>query len=181
MNAKTITSEESFLIQSHALIECLIRLGEIEQDHEKSKWLEKNVFGETARVIKISEPNLSIFQGQGVLLTCLFLFLVIPYEWRNRKVKIELSGAERVALSQIELIEDNYTKKPASPLYHLRNALAHGRISWDNDRNKFVFLDENPKNSEERFSGRISNKGLGLLAQELNISIVDYIKRIGDR
>ncbi len=183
MTAEPITPEESFLFQSHALIECVKYLGERECEPACREWLETHVFlGRTTNIIKFNSPRASIFQGQGVLLACLYLFLVIPHEWRRRNtLHIDLSNAEQVAAKQIEVVNDTYPSGHTSPLSHLRNALAHGRINWENGTNKFLFNDENPRNSAQKFVGPLSMEGLGQLAEALNASIRNYIEQIANR
>lgn len=183
MTAKPITPEESFLIQSHALIECIKYLGDCEHDPACRKWLETHVFlGGTYKLYNFNCPDGKIFGGQGVLLASLYLFLVIPHEWQIRNtLHIDLSEAEKIAAKQIKVIDDTYKPGTTSHLSHLRNALAHGRVSWDDTTNEFSFNDKDPHNSAKKFVGHLSMKGLGELAQALNRSIHNYIAQIAHR
>jgi len=59
-------AEESYLWQSYALVECLVKLGELEHDETNHEWMKETIFvkGGLARCLKDPPNNVgSIFQG----------------------------------------------------------------------------------------------------------------------
>lgn len=173
-----ITAEESFLIQSHAFAKCCVKLGELEA--RKDPMIIKNedqIFGQTARMA--SEAGISVFQGQGVLISVPYIFLVLPLEWSRKNIgefrKLDLTDPENVARAVVEVKIDTYgggdKEQALKHLKHFRNALAHGRIGW-NDGN-LVVKDE--KGESCKYEAEYSTENLGNLAQSLNLSITNYI------
>ena len=176
MAQKKPTAEQSFLIQSHALMESIVKLSELESKKGRQFFVDQEIYGETALAINndASKANVKhpIFGGQESLLSCLYLFLVLPQEWNansSNPINIDLTQAEAAAKKYVQSEDESY-RKDKSVLKHLRNALAHGRISWQDG--KFSFTDEYKAN---RYSGRISMECLGKIAEELNCAIRNYI------
>jgi len=80
-----INDEESFLIQAHALVECLVKLGKLEANKE-SFCIDNidKIYGQAAKLM--AEKGRSVFQGQGVLMGVFYMFLVLPLEWKKKNV-----------------------------------------------------------------------------------------------
>jgi hypothetical protein len=182
--------KQSILYQAHAFMECIVQLGEMERGQEESRnFLDKNVFSksQTARALKaMPGSDISIFGGQGALLSFLYLFLVLPREWEKSeplfKGQIDLSIAESTANRTTDVTKDTYKvkdgKSPVTKLNHLRNALAHGRITQEGS--KIIFYDQRGNEScpEEEFQGSISLADLGIISQNLNVAIMEYFKKV---
>ena len=178
MSVVPITPQESFLIQSHALVECLVRLGQLEMAGDpRFLDLSSHIYGRTARMILNDDPKRSIFQGQGVLLTVLYLLLVMPKELLgNKEGGIEgydLSNAEKAARDNARNPQTSYPKGKKT-LSHFRNALAHARFCWTDD-NYLQIRDFDPK-TENTYSAEFSMESLGLIAQELNTAFTSYVE-----
>ena len=161
MKATQITFEKSFLIQSHALVECLVRLGEMEvSQNVEFENLKDKIYGQTAKIIKKSHPEVPIFKGQGSLLTVFYLLLVLPHE---------LIGQEK-------LVNVANSYKPTKPiLTHFRNALSHGRIGWNNNRLTISDVMQRAKVTS-KFYAEFTMEGLGEIAQELNMAFAMYVE-----
>ena len=181
MVQKPISEQESLLIQSHALMECIVKLGRLEEERgEDFDFIRNTVYGQTARIIHDYNGR-SVFQGQGSLLAALYLFLIIPIEWRKNKIgdfeKLDFTRAEKIA-DQVACSIDN--KYADSVLVHLRNALSHGRISWDN--NCLVFEDREPwarkGETKRHYRGQLSMADVGQIVQALNEAIIHYINSV---
>lgn len=182
MIGQLISAEESFLFQSQALLECITNIGALERSNpEEFKRVESLAYGQTSKLLKTQRPDISIFQGQGVLLACFYLFLVFPRELQKRGdgdlSKIDMSAAEEIARERITKVKTDYKKKPVDALWHFRNALSHGRINWNNSSGNLVISDRDPKTGEE-FCGEFSMEDLGAIAQELNVCITNYMKDV---
>lgn len=172
-----ITPEESFLIQSLALFECFIKIGELEirEDPLIINNIDR-IFHNAGKMMK--EKGLHVFKGQGVLVSVFYMFLVLPHEWRNKKIgdfeRLDLSGPEHVAEANAEVTID-YENKEYGALRHFRNALAHGRINWSAD-GKLIIEDQN--RAGEIYRAEYSIDSLGELAESLNSAIFQYIQSV---
>jgi len=181
MTGQSISEEESFLIQSHALLECIARIGALQMSNpEEFERVESLAYGKTSKLIKSQDPDISIFGGQGALLACFYLFLVFPRELQNRGdgelSKIDMRAAEKIASDTITGVSTTY-KRPLDTLVHFRNALSHGRINWEKCSGNLVISDRIP-NTSEKFRGEFSMENLGAIAQELNLCIANYIGNV---
>ena len=170
-----ITPEESFLIQAHALAECLVKLGELEES--KNPIISNNIdqfFGQTGKMV--AARGHSVFQGQGTLISVFYMLLVLPFEWEKNGIgdfkKFDLSGPDTVANNKAVVTRDTYKKKNQA-LKHFRNALSHGRISWTAN-NELVIKDRDDRNGYE-YIATYSMGSLGELAQSLNMAVANYI------
>lgn len=178
-----VTEEESFIIQAHALLECLVKLGDLEI--AKSPILYNNyesIFGQTAKLLH--NHGIVVFKGQGVLLYTFFVMLVLPLEWGRRDSgdlgKLDLSDAVRVATETRALIRDTYhsigTEAPTpTALDHFRNALAHGRLGWSNG--SLVITDVDRRNGFQ-YEAQYSMDDLGRIAQSLNLAFANYVEGV---
>tara|TARA_R110000744_G_scaffold216043_1_gene334829 strand:- start:169 stop:723 length:555 start_codon:yes stop_codon:yes gene_type:complete len=178
MKATQITFEKSFLIQSHALVECLVRLGEMEvSQNVEFENLKDKIYGQTAKIIKKSHPEVPIFKGQGSLLTVFYLLLVLPHELigQEKLVKAyDMTKAEEIAAAASLNVANSY--KPTKPiLTHFRNALSHGRIGWNNNRLTISDVMQRAKVTS-KFYAEFTMEGLGEIAQELNMAFAMYVE-----
>lgn len=185
MSASPINEKESFLIQAHALLECIANLGNLEASGDEAfRSLSPKIYGQTANSIRNGNENYSVFQSQGTFLTVFYMLLVLPREWMNRGTNefasLDFTAAEGIANVNIRVITNTY-KESRSPLKHFRDALAHGRIGWQNDC--FVFENEIPndkgqKDKGQKFRATLSMDGAGKLAQSLSKMVAEYIKNV---
>ena len=165
-----ITPEESFLIQSYALVESLGNLQKLEQSN--APWLTdapNKVFGQVAETVS---KQASVFGGQGFLVSTFYMLLVLPFEWKKNGIgefdELDHSKAERVANDLAQVVKDTYTGN-VNALRHFRNALAHGRVRW-NDGN-LVIEDEW---KEQTYCAEFSMEALGEIAHELNVATLQF-------
>ena len=172
-----ITVEESFLVQAHALAECYVKLGELETQKDPIFTENANrIYGESGKIMAYCGH--SVFQGQGTLISVFYMLLVLPLEWQNKSVgdfkNLDLSGAERVANQQANVKTDNYPEKDIA-LRHFRNALAHGRVRWDNGN---LVVEDVNKRCNHQYIAAYSMDGLGMLAQSLSEAVANYIRDV---
>lgn len=174
-----VTDEESFLFQSYALAETLFNLSEMQrnQDNQIVNNTDK-IFGFAGKDMR--KRGLSVFGGQGALLSILYMLLVIPREWNRNDVgdfdKLDLSEAERAANTQANVIKDTYPDGNQA-LKHLRNALAHGRIGWECDQLVVKDKWENKsKNKKYEYKAKYSRESVGIIAQQLCNAIFKYFQ-----
>ena len=190
MPDSSLTPEESFLIQGHALAECLIHLGDLE--NKKDPLIVDNVdrvFGQTAKML--FGQGHPVFRNQGTLITVLYMFLVLPYEWNkaantdkaaNEKGfrdfdKIDLSEAEKVAndRAKVSVEGDTYPRKDQA-LRHFRNALSHGRIGLS--ANGDLVVEDRDDRNGHKYVAEYSMEDVSEFAQSLNMAIAKYIETV---
>lgn len=171
-----ITPEESILIQSLALAECYVNLGQLEV--ERNPLISENVdsiFGSTGKTM--TKLGHSVFQGQGTLISVFYMFLVLPHEWEKKGKdafkNLDLAKPKAVAQAKAE-VELDYADENYGALRHFRNALAHGRIYGRNDR-KLVIED---KRGNERYRAVYSMESLGELADCLYNTIKSHLDSV---
>lgn len=168
-----ITAEESFLLQAHAFAECCVKLGELEKDADP---VFDKIYGQTAKIM--ANKKLSVFQGQGMLISVFYMFLVLPFEWKKKNIgnfgDLDLSEAEKIANDQVIVMTDTYPKNDDA-LRHFRNALAHGRLGWENGN---LVVEDCDESRVYRYVAQYSMQGLGLLAQGLNMAIAYYVENV---
>jgi hypothetical protein len=183
LKGSVMPPEKSFLIQSHALAECLIKIGRLE--NTKNPLITENLdqtYGQTGKILR--ELTLPVFEGYGSLLSVFYTFLLLPLEWKEKKVRdfvhLDYSEPEKVArkFSNIIMYNQDYERshniKYEYPmLQHFRNSLAHGRMGLD--YGKFIVRDLNPSQKGWVYKADYSFEGIGEVAQSLNIAIMNFI------
>mgnify|MGYP003663152288 CR=1 FL=1 len=177
MKTTQVTPEESFLLQSHALVECVANLQKMEVTNDPDfRDLKIKVYGQTATIM--TQGGGTVFGGQGALISAFYTFLVLPLEWKRRRVgsfeKLDLSEPEKIANSRAEVGPngDTYPRKNQA-LRHFRNALAHARIGWSSG-GKLIVEDSDPS-SNAKYIAEYSMESLGELLQSLNMAIAIYV------
>jgi hypothetical protein len=173
-----ITPEESFLLQAYALAEYHAKFSELEA--QKNPLLIENkdqILGTIGR--QIDTLGLPIFGGQGTLISVFYTLLVLPFEWKKNEVGdfagLDLSEAEKMANEQVILIkpeDDTYPEKCIA-LKHFRNALAHGRVGWENGN-----LVVNDTYNGKHYTAQYTTDSLGLLANSLRAAILHYFNTV---
>ena len=169
-----LTPKEYFLFQSHALVECLANLGSMEIKKDSDfETLKSKIYGQSAKIIKQSDSNTPIFQGQGVLLAVFYLLLVVPHEMTKKEElpKYDMKKAEEVAKATMKNVENTYLiEKPI--LAHIRNAMSHARLDWAEGRLSITDV----QGKKQKFYAEFTMEGLGAIAQELNIAFATYVE-----
>jgi len=172
------TPEESFLFQAHALVECYVKLGDLEANRDPL------IFHDTDRVLGqsgkfMASNGVPIFRGQGALISVFYMFLVLPFEWKKNCIgdfeKFDLSGSEIVANKNATVRTDTYPRKEQA-LRRFRNALSHGRIGWG--ANGELVVEDRDDRKGYKYIAEYSMVSLGELAQSLNMAIANYIETV---
>lgn len=167
-----LSVEESYLVQSLALVECLINLQRLEMaDDPDFERIKNKIFGQAASSIKSQNDAASIFGGQGGLLSVLYLLLVLPHEWgKKQQSGLENIDSESVKQAAYELaivkvntytLKNPYQEKEYA-LTHLRNALAHGRVGWSEGMLEITDIDH----AGHKYVAQYSKLKIGYLLQE---------------
>jgi len=169
-----VTPEESFLIQSYALAEALVRMRGLEENHDPLfAEIREKIFGQAAKTF--AAEGATIFGGQGSLVSIFYMLLVLPLEWKKNSVgefkELDFSKAEFAANARAVVTKDTYPKSGIA-LKHFRNALAHGRLGWNNG--SLVVKDEN---AGKEYEAEFSMEALGEIAQALNMATFHFIKK----
>ena len=173
-----VTPEESILIQSLALAECYIKLGEMEVQNDTLIAENLNrIFGPVGK--QMTEMRHSVFQGQGTLVSVFYMFLVLPHEWAKNGIgdfaslKSKFSKPEAVA-KKLAVVEEDYEDTDYGALRHFRNALAHGRI-YGHESGGLVVEDQR---NCQKYRAVYSMKSLGCIAQSLYETITEHLKSV---
>ncbi len=119
----------------------------------------------------------SVFQGQGVLVSVFYMFLVLPHEWATKGVgnfgNLDLANAEAFAKAKA-VVEKDYKDQNYGALRHFRNALSHGSI-YGREDGTLVIEDKNTKS--ECYRAVYSYEVLGELAQHLYEAITTHLNK----
>lgn len=175
-----VTPEKSILIQALALAECYVKLGELELS--KDPLISENIgkiFGPTGEFLNNME--LSVFKGQGALVSVFYMFLVLPHEWKINNVSdfgtLNLSQSKSEFFAKMNaIVENDYKDESYGALRHFRNALSHGRI-YGREDGKLVIEDRHP-NGKELYRAVYSYEVLGELAQHLSEAITTHLNTV---
>lgn len=171
-----VTPEESILIQSLALAECYMKLGEIEVQNDTliAENLDR-IFGPVGK--QMTAMRHSVFQGQGTLVSVFYMFLVLPHEWAWKKIgdfeSLDFSKPEAVAKRLAE-VEEDYEDTDYGALRHFRNALAHGRI-YGHESGGLVVEDQR---NGQKYRAVYSMENLGCVAQSLYETIREHLNSV---
>ncbi len=112
--------------------------------------------------------------NQGTLLIMLYTLLVLPRQLLEESFPQEfenLNGViEDIALKKTSNYKKDYPK--ADHVRHLRNAVAHARVEFDN--NVFIFRDENGYG--DIWEVAISREKIGTLLESLKSIFAKYVE-----
>ena len=167
------TAEESFYFQSAALAESIFGLSKAEQNGFAEipalpAFLNDNFSRE------MREKQIPVFGGQGSLLACIYLLAVLPLEWQDKDRQhlkdVDLSQARDTAGKVAQNVARSGYDEDSCVLKHLRNSIAHGRVSFGNG-NRFIFSDEY---NGKTFIAEMTMEGVGELVQALHDAATKY-------
>jgi len=169
-----LTTEDNLLFQSYFTFVLLVEL-------QNNKFLESQSFA----ALKFGSPwikeelqNIGV-GNQGCALIALYVMLVIPRELIAEKYPDEYEDIRAFLESHTQNTRSTYKsdKMQIDFLYHIRNAVAHARVSFR--RNEvIVFTDSNKKG--ETFESELSLQYLGELVQRLqgiHLKYVQYLQQ----
>jgi len=172
-----ISERQSLLVQSHAFLECCVRLGRLEE--EGNPIFADSIYGDTSKWM--SSRGHSTFKGPGFLISAFYALLVLPLEWKKQEVdsfeQLDLSKAEDMAnrMAILRSPEDDTYEFKKMALGHLRNALAHGRIGWSHGN---LVVEDCDKSRGYSYRAEYSMVDLGELAQCLSLAISEYVQYV---
>ena len=137
---KPISQETNLILQSYYAIALLNALS-------KDGRLTKSEFYGTldlAPPIRSGIDQVGV-DNQGCALMALYGMLVIPKELLKDKYKDEYDAINTWLASVLLDIQSTYTKSPKDYLRHIRNSVAHARVSFD-PNSTITFEDEDKRN-----------------------------------
>jgi len=169
-----ITQEENLILQSYITVSLLAELG-------NNKFFESDCF----REMNFGSPDCKSFlehngiDNQGSAIMSLYAMLVVPYELIRERFPNEFSSMNDFLKNKTTIINTTYHNNPSDSdlMYHLRNAVAHCRISFK-EGESINFTDSN-RNRTKEFSGKLPLSDLSMFIHKLQIVIqMKVIKEI---
>ena len=130
-----LSQDEQLIVQSY--LNCLLITSLQKNNFFQSDYFRKLDLGNS--VVKKNLYDIGI-DNQGMLLTFLYSMLVMPYErvFNNKKIRNLYKDEFKKLNEEIDKIayekESNYEedKSIINYLYHIRNAISHGRVNFEN-------------------------------------------------
>lgn len=171
-----LTQEDNLILQSYITI-CL--LAELKNNNLlSSAYFEEMMFG----VLWIKEQLRSIgVDNQGCAMIALYAMLVLPWEIVQNAHETEYNSINNFLHNHAQNTKTNYrTDNPTTNyLRHIRNAIAHARVSF-RPNEAVVFMDENNR-TNEFFSTELPLTHLGEFVHCLQTVHIAYIQEIQQR
>lgn len=176
-----ITQEDNLILQSYITVSLLAELG-------NNSFFRSNYF----REMHFGSPDIKMFlekngiDNQGSAIMCLYAMLVVPFELIRNNYPVEFSLMNAFLKTKTKNVKTNYQKKAIDSdyMYHLRNAVAHCRITFK-EGESIIFIDSNHAKKEDKrrmFYGELSLLDLNMFIQNLQIVIqMKVIKEIQSR
>ncbi len=166
-----MSPRDQLLIQSHfALVWWAETLG---ANYFQSAQFKDLKFSDPFVQNRLADPG-----GAAVSLIApsLYVALVLPRETIFELYKSEFSQLDALIGNAANVLENSYPYVPAIPFtLHLRNAIAHGRLAWNDSG--FEFSDSN-KVKGHRLRVKIDFPTLGKLVHELQILLRKHVKSL---
>ena len=172
-----LTQEQNIIFQSYFTIAFLTEL-------KNNKFLESDFFKNMkfgSPWIKESLKKISI-DNQGALLIALYAMLVIPRQLINEEFEKEYAAIDLFLQQNTVNTKTTYTndKNSIKFLRHIRNAVAHSRVSFQ--PNKFVSFSDKGWNKKtqkkESFTTDLPLDKMGSFMQKLQKVHLEYIQRL---
>ena len=171
-----ITPEENLILQSYITTSLLVELGN--NNFFASQYFESMNFGQPA--IKEILRNQGI-DNQGCAIMSLYAMLVVPYELIRTKHPSDFSSMNKMLLKNVRNVTTTYhdCASKSDFLYHLRNAVAHCRITFK-DGDCMLFSDSNPS-GKKQFQGELPLEQLSHFFHKLQGIQLKVIKDVQSR
>lgn len=172
-----ITQEENLILQSYMTVSLLAELG-------NNKFFESDYFFE----MNFGVPDIKKFlktngvDNQGNAIMSLYAMLVVPYELIKDRYPDEFASMNDFLKGVVNISHTSYQTDHADSdlMYHIRNAVAHCRVSF-NAGKSIIFTDSNKSKTKE-FEGELSLPDLGKFVHKLQLVVqVKVIKDIQSR
>lgn len=172
-----ITQEENLILQSYITTSLLAELGN--NQFFSSDYFKSMSFG-SPDIKKFLEKNGVDNQGSAIM--SLYAMLVVPYELIRNNYADEFSEMNAFLAQKTKNARTNYRDNVADSdfMYHLRNAVAHCRVSFK-EGDSIVFTDSNGVKKEEKkkdFYGELPLIDLSAFIHQLQLVV--QIKVIKD-
>jgi len=141
-----ITQQEDLILQSYFTVSLLAELGN--NQFFSSDYFRSMSFG-SPDIKKFLEKNGVDNQGSAIM--SLYAMLVVPYELIKDNYAVEFSEMNAFLAQKTKNACTTYKDKVADSnfMYHLRNAVAHCRVSFK-EGDSIVFTDSNRAKKEEK-------------------------------
>jgi hypothetical protein len=170
---KPISQETNLILQSYFVIALLNALSQ-------DKRLTNSEFYGT---LDLSPPIRSGIDqvgvdNQGCALIALYAMLVIPKHFLENKYKVEYEAMNTWLDSVLLDIQSTYTYKesPRDYLRHIRNSVAHARVSFE-PNSTITFEDQN-KSGSSSFRAKLPLVSLGSLLNNLQTIHIRYAQEM---
>jgi hypothetical protein len=169
------TPEEDLLIQSYFTIAFLSEL-------QNNNFLNSEAYKEMPfqdSFIKEHLPSIGI-GNRGALVQSLYSMLVLPKELISDKFPAEFSALNDILESLHSQITTTYTSDNPKVDFvrHIRNSVAHGKVSFENDL--VVFNDQN-KRTGETCEIKITLTNFGQFMSELQKIFFAFVESIKNK
>ena len=176
------TQEDNLILQSYIIISLLSELQS--NNLLSSEYFEGMTFG--MRWIKDELRSSGSIGNRGCALIALYAMLVIPRELVREQFSAEYAEIDDFLKNCAQDTKttykcDDYDPSTAQYLWHIRNAVAHARVSFQSN-GAVLFTDEKiSKNKIESFSTELSFQNLNELLNQLQKVHLKYIEKIQTR
>lgn len=166
------SNNDNLLIQSYFIVALLTELkniGFLDSNYYKNAQFED-------RFVQESLPRVGI-DNQGALLMMLYALLVVPRQLLEESFPAEFNSLNQIIVNLSTSATSNYKKdaQDIDHVRHLRNAVAHARVSFTSD-GTVIFRDEGSKCSAWEVTFPLSN--IGSLLSALQAIFMKYIERL---
>ena len=164
-----ISQEANLILQSYFTVALISALS-------KDKQLLKSEFYKTLNL----EPSIrdGIDQigvdNQGCALMALYAMLVIPKELLRDRYKTDYDTINTWLSTILIDVHTTYVKSPADYIRHIRNAIAHAKVTFE-PSSTIKFEDEDKRNNFT-FEAKLQLNSLGLLLEKLQAIHIRYVQ-----
>lgn len=169
------SNETNLIVQSACTAMLLMELSHNSKDFIKSDFF-KNMSPNFPGVKQFLQNGDICIGNQGTVLMILYALLVLPKELISNKYKNEYQKInQEINLMKISYI-NTYLKDGDNFLKHMRNALSHGKIEFDDSNQKNILVTFNDDYKGQSFSVTFNTVNVAEISIKLLEINSQYIK-----